>query len=143
MQKPVAHWRSQNLHRYFDGVSALFLVAWAILFVAIDISAQVAPSPQRNESSASGNTENGRKIYMKDGCYECHGRAGQGSRLSGPKIGPQPIPFPAFVIYIRAPQGQMPPYTSKVLSDAELADIYVFLKSLPQPPDPKSIPALN
>jgi ubiquinol-cytochrome c reductase cytochrome c subunit len=47
------------------------------------------------------------------------------------------------VEYVRAPQGQMPPYTSKVLSDTELADIYAFLKSLPLPPDPKSIPVLN
>ena len=37
----------------------------------------------------------------------------------------------------------MPPYTSKVVSDSELADIYAFLQSLPQPPAAKSIPLLN
>jgi ubiquinol-cytochrome c reductase cytochrome c subunit len=121
----------------------LGLIACMVLFAATNIAAQVSSAPKHNENSASGNKENGQRIYVKDGCYECHGRAAQGSRLSGPKIGPQPVPFPTFMEYVRAPQGQMPPYTSKVLSDTELADIYAFLKSLPPPPDPKSIPVLN
>jgi cytochrome c1 len=37
----------------------------------------------------------------------------------------------------------MPPYTSKITSDAELADIYAFLQSLPHPPDAKNIPLLT
>ena len=45
--------------------------------------------------------------------------------------------------YIRHPTGQMPPYTSKVISDSELADIYAYLKSQPTPPSGKSIPLLN
>jgi ubiquinol-cytochrome c reductase cytochrome c subunit len=140
MHENLAHCRQTSLGS--KAVSSI-LVACIVLSATIHIAAQVASSPKRNESSTTGSLENGKKIYVKDGCYECHGRAGQGSRLSGPKIGPQPIPFPTFVAYIRAPQGQMPPYTSKVLSDAELTDIYAFLKSLPPPPDPKSIPALN
>jgi ubiquinol-cytochrome c reductase cytochrome c subunit len=94
-------------------------------------------------AQASGNAKNGKQIYTNYGCYECHGRQGQGSVLSGPRIGPHPTAFSAFVKYIRQPKGQMPPYSEKVVSDAELADIYAFLQSLPQPPDPKSIPLLN
>jgi hypothetical protein len=37
----------------------------------------------------------------------------------------------------------MPPYTAKVLSDKDLADIYAFLQSLQQPPTAKDIPLLN
>ena len=37
----------------------------------------------------------------------------------------------------------MPPYTSKAVSDQELADIYAFLESIPAPPSAKSIPMLN
>jgi len=37
----------------------------------------------------------------------------------------------------------MPPYTAKVLSDKDLADIYAFLQSVAKPPDTKSIPLLN
>jgi hypothetical protein len=29
------------------------------------------------------------------------------------------------------------------LSDDELGDIYAYLESIPKPPDPKTIPALN
>jgi mono/diheme cytochrome c family protein len=93
--------------------------------------------------AAGGNAKNGKQIYASYGCYECHGRQAQGSVLSGPRIGPRPIQFSAFVKYIRQPKGQMPPYTEKVTSDAELADIYAFLQSLPSPPDPKTIPLLN
>jgi mono/diheme cytochrome c family protein len=120
----------------------LILAAFA-LFAMISVTAQGPSESPHAENSPSARVENGKKIYERDGCYECHGRAGQGSRLTGPKIGPQPIPFSAFVTYVRAPKGQMPPYTSKVITDAELADIYSFLKSLPQPSSAKDIPLLN
>jgi hypothetical protein len=37
----------------------------------------------------------------------------------------------------------MPPYTSKVVTEADLADIYAFLKTIPQPPSVKDIPLLQ
>jgi hypothetical protein len=37
----------------------------------------------------------------------------------------------------------MPPYTSKIVTDAALADIYAFLQSLPTPPSVDSVPALR
>ncbi len=37
----------------------------------------------------------------------------------------------------------MPPYTVKVVSDQELADIYAFLMAIPQPPPIDSIPLLK
>jgi hypothetical protein len=37
----------------------------------------------------------------------------------------------------------MPPYTAKVVSDKDLADIYAFLQSVKQPPAVKAIPLLN
>jgi hypothetical protein len=37
----------------------------------------------------------------------------------------------------------MPPYTAKVLSGSELADIYAFLQSRPQPPALDSVPLLK
>jgi ubiquinol-cytochrome c reductase cytochrome c subunit len=103
----------------------------------------IAVCPGAEAQASSGNAKNGKQIYTSYGCYECHGREGQGSVLSGPRIGPHPVQFSTFVKYLRQPKGQMPPYTEKVVSDAELADIYAFLQSLPQPPDPKSIPLLN
>jgi len=37
----------------------------------------------------------------------------------------------------------MPPYTAKVVSDKDLADIYAFLQSAKQPPPVKDIPLLK
>ena len=34
----------------------------------------------------------------------------------------------------------MPPYTAKVVPEKDLADLYAFLKSLPQPKPAKEIP---
>ena len=44
---------------------------------------------------------------------------------------------------MRQPTGQMSPYAPKVVSDAELADIYAFLRSIPPPAPGRSIPLLN
>ena len=102
------------------------------------------PTPASNLSNLSGNTQNGGRIYVADGCYECHGRVGQGSQsTAAPRIGPPALTIDAFARYIHAPTGNMPPYTSKVVSDQDVADIYAFLKSLPPAPAAKDIPLLN
>jgi len=89
-----------------------------------------------------GNAENGKKLFAAYGCYECHGRQGGGA-ATGPRIGPPAITLAAVLRYVRAPTGQMPPYTAKVVSDQDLADIYSFLKSFPTPQPAKDIPLLN
>ena len=94
--------------------------------------------------SSSANPQNGQHLYVSFGCYECHGYQGQGSvQTGGSRIGPPQIPYSGFVAYVRQPTGQMPPYTSKAASDAQLADIYVFLRSLPEARPSKGIPLLN
>ncbi|MGH9684419.1 MAG: c-type cytochrome [Candidatus Acidiferrales bacterium] len=105
---------------------------------------QSRPPPPQAEATPAGNAKNGELIYARYGCYECHGYQGQGSTKTGaPRIGPPPMPFEEFAKYIRHPTGSMPPYTDKVTSDSELADIYAFLKSRPIPPPAASIPLLN
>jgi mono/diheme cytochrome c family protein len=89
-----------------------------------------------------GNTDNGKKLFAAYGCYECHGREGAGAS-TGPRIGPPAISLAAVLRYVRAPTGQMPPYTAKVVSDQDLADIYAYLKSFPTPQPAKDIPLLN
>ncbi|HTA41077.1 MAG TPA: c-type cytochrome [Bryobacteraceae bacterium] len=85
--------------------------------------------------------QNGKKLFDSYGCYQCHGHDGHGG--AGARLAPNPIPFAAFSKYVRQPAGEMPPYTKKVVSDQELADIYAYLQSLPQPPAAKNIPILN
>jgi mono/diheme cytochrome c family protein len=103
-----------------------------------------AQQSEKTESAPVGNAETGKKIFTKDGCYECHGREGQGApQASGPRIGPPQRFIRPFIKYVRQPTGQMPPYTSKVISDRELADIYAYLQSRPKTTSSKDIPLLN
>ena len=90
-----------------------------------------------------GDAQNGKTLFMKYGCFECHGREGQGSNATGPRLNQNPITYPRFVAYIRKPSGEMPPYTAKVVNDQQAADLYAFLQSLPKPPAVDSIPLLK
>ena len=89
-----------------------------------------------------GNAENGKKLFLAYGCYECHGHQGAGAAIA-PRIGPPALSLAGVLRYVRAPTGQMPPYTAKVVSDQDLADIYAYLKTFPAPPSADSIPLLN
>src|SRR4030095_14065346 len=105
-----------------------------LLTVASVAAAQVqTPSPQP-ATPAWGNAEEGKKLFISYGCYQCHGREAQGSSATGPRLGPRPIAFTAFSRYVRRPTGQMPPYTSKVVSDDDLANIYAYVQTRATPP---------
>jgi mono/diheme cytochrome c family protein len=101
----------------------------------------VAPAATASES-LKGNPDNGKRLFLAYGCYQCHGYQGAGAAIA-PRIGPPPISFAALLRYVRAPTGQMPPYTAKVASDQDFADIYAYLKTFPPPPPASSIPLLN
>jgi len=50
----------------------------------------------------------------------------------------------AFIAIVRHPPASaMPTYSPKVMSDAELTDVWAYLKSIPDPPPVKNIPLLN
>lgn len=116
----------------------------AILFAALWFVIPSARAQQSSDATPAGNAQNGKKLFMSDGCYECHGRQGQGAAQTGAaRIGPPMLDFDGFQSYVRAPRNQMPPYTSKAIPDRDLADIYAYLKSIPMPPKGKDIPLLN
>jgi mono/diheme cytochrome c family protein len=117
-------------------------------FIILTVPALRAQSKTQEDEKASatpaGNAETGKKIFTKDGCYECHGREGQGAAQgAGPRIGPPQLSLEAFGKYVHQPTGQMPPYTAKVLSDQDVADIYAYLQSRPKAKPSKDIPLLN
>jgi mono/diheme cytochrome c family protein len=109
-----------------------------LLAIAIAAAAQVPGVKQ----AASGNSETGKRLFEKDGCYECHGYAGQGGR-DGPRLAATSLSLQALTRYVRRPFGAMPAFTAKVLSDQELADIYAYLKAFPVAKPAKDIPVLN
>jgi mono/diheme cytochrome c family protein len=102
---------------------------------------QSPASGSAQAAAPAGNTENGKKIYESFGCYQCHGYAAHGG--GGPRLAPRPLAFAAFSRYVRQPTGQMPPYTLKVVSEQQLADIYAFLQTVPAPPSVDTIPILK
>jgi ubiquinol-cytochrome c reductase cytochrome c subunit len=92
---------------------------------------------------AQGNAENGKKLFVKNGCYQCHGYEAQGTN-AGARLAPKPMALAAMISYVRRPApGGMPVYSPKVMSDAELADVWAFLKAIPEAPAVSTIPILN
>ena len=109
---------------------------WAALCACATAAAQ---------SEASGDAANGKRAYVAVGCFACHGRAGQGGAYNypAPPLAQTPLPEEAFKSIVRNGPNEMPAYTSPVLSDRDLTDIYAFLRSLPGPRPAKEIPLLD
>jgi mono/diheme cytochrome c family protein len=101
----------------------------------------LALEPAQADSAPAGNAETGAEVFRSVGCYQCHANEAQGG-ANGPRIGPDPIPFDRFSRYVKNPTGSMPPYTDKVLSDQDLADVYAFLRARTRPPAVDTIPLL-
>jgi ubiquinol-cytochrome c reductase cytochrome c subunit len=101
-----------------------------------------APGADKTGAAPAGNVETGRDLYRKVGCYQCHGLEGQGAAGTAPRLAPNPLPFPRFSAYVRAPTATMPPYRVVVLADQALADIYAFLRTIPPPLPLGKIPLL-
>jgi mono/diheme cytochrome c family protein len=72
-----------------------------------------------------------RELFVRYGCYQCHGYEGQGG--DGLRIAPSPYPFEAFVAKVRKPANEMPAYAPEVLSDADLQALYRYVRAIPEP----------
>jgi mono/diheme cytochrome c family protein len=90
----------------------------------------------------TGDRDNGRRLFMADGCYACHGTTGHGGGAAGPQLTPGPIPLPAMIAQLRHPN-RMPAYSPAVVSDAEIADIHAYLASVPPGRPAEQIPLLD
>ena len=131
-----------------------FAVAWVSAVVCawgvpIAFAAQQAAgqqqqnaAPQQNANVPAGNAANGRKLFVSFGCYQCHGYEAQGGS-AGPRLAPRPIAYAQLMKYVRHPTGEMPPFTEKTVKDAELTDIYAFLRGQPAALDVDKIPLLK
>ena len=112
------------------------MVSWLVVgwvaFVGLDAQTPV-PAP-------AGNAQNGKELYLKYSCYACHGYDGHGG--AGARLVPMRMNAPGFAAYIRNPR-QMPPYTEKVLSDAQVADLFAYIKAMPESPSADRVPLLS
>ena len=116
------------------------LLPAALVFATALATAQT-PAPAAQPAPA-GNAETGKKLFVSYGCWQCHGYEGQGG-AAGPRLAPRPLPVAGFSRYVRRPTNQMPPYTEKVVPDADLAHIHAYLMSRPAAPPASSIPLLK
>lgn len=116
-----------------------------IRMIALAASALACLTDMTSPPARAGQTdvEAGQALYMKKGCYECHGPVGQGSIMSGPALAPSPLPVGAMTAYVRSPKGQMPLYSSKILSDRDLVQIHAYLAAIPASPEADRIALLG
>jgi ubiquinol-cytochrome c reductase cytochrome c subunit len=95
------------------------------------------------QGTPMGDAKTGLADFKKYGCYSCHGIVGQGTSRDGPRIDAPAIGFQAVLAQLRMPRYEMPAYTPVEISDQGVADIFAYLSTLPKPPDPKTIQALQ
>ena len=95
----------------------------------------------QTQSASTGTAQTGKDLYLRYSCYACHGYDGHGG--AGARIVPMRMTGERFTAYVRSPRTpQMPLYSTKLLSDAQLGDLWAYIKSLPVSPDAKDIPLL-
>ena len=114
-----------------------------IMFAAVCGSAVVVAA--QAQEAPRGDAANGKRLYLANYCYTCHGRVGQGGAYNGPApaLAKTAMPYEGLVGQTRNPSNDMPGYSAQVLPDQALADIYAYLQSLPGPSDPKGVALLK
>src|SRR5258705_1346260 len=68
--------------RHISTIRRFALSAISVSFLLTGPSPWAQNSTQQGEKSTAaspGNADTGKMIFTKDGCYECHGREGQGA----------------------------------------------------------------
>src|SRR6267142_2039698 len=94
------------------------LSKWTLLLVAVMVTAALLPVAAKSQGNAApaGNVNNGKELYLKYGCYACHGytaQTGNGAHLVSTK------------------------------PDQQAADLFAYIKTFKEPPAAKDIPLLN
>ena len=108
-----------------------------ILALAATVSVASAQTPALPPTPPPETVAAGRRAFTDYACYYCHGTVGQGSLPTvGPRIARVSRSLDSFRNYVRRPTGRMSSYPDRVISDAALADIYAYLRSLPEPAKP-------
>src|SRR5262245_2903173 len=117
---------------------ALCELCFAVLALFAFLSPNVSAQTQ-TAASPTGNAQSGKDLYLRYSCYACHSYDGHGG--AGARLVPMRMTVERFSTYVRNPR-QMPPYSTKLLSEAQMADIWAYIKSLPVSPEAKDIPLL-
>src|SRR5512143_2092361 len=116
------------------------LIAAALLVSVLPALAQQSANTRRPSAA------NGQAVFLRTGCFTCHGTVGHGG--AGPSLAPNTLPLPAFQTWVRngtpgwSVERGMPAFSPRVLPDADLADVREYLATRPAPRAVKDIPLL-
>jgi mono/diheme cytochrome c family protein len=112
---------------------------------AVALSGAAALMPAQAQDAPPGDAANGKRLFLADGRFTCHGRAGQGGAYNGPApiLAKTALLFDGFKGQVRNPVNDMPAFSDANLSDKDISDIYAFVQSLPGPRSAKDIAILN
>jgi mono/diheme cytochrome c family protein len=117
----------------------VFVFSW-LIGLSAHATAQTPPAAPASNAQA-GNAQAGKDLYARYSCYACHSYDGHGG--AGARLVPMRMTADRFAAYVRNPRGpQMPPYSAKLLTDAQVADLWAYVRSLPVSPEAKDIPLL-
>ena len=119
---------------------------WRVLgiaFIATGFATSMVVA--RADDEPAGDPVNGKRVYLADGCFECHGRGGQGGQFNyqTPALAKTALPVESFVAFLREAPNDMPSFSASVLTDKDAADIHAFLQTLPGPRPVKEIRQLD
>lgn len=119
------------------------LLQGSLLLAALPFLLAAPAAAQTSRMPGATPVEEGRRLYVTKGCYQCHGLVGQGAIFGvGPALAPLNLSPQMFRAYVRNPTGPMPPYSARLLPDPEVDAIAAFLGSLPKARPAAEIPLL-
>jgi mono/diheme cytochrome c family protein len=124
--------------------TCLSVLLTAVVFAATALSFDL-PRAAADDEVKTGDPVKGKRIYLAVGCFECHGRAGQGGRFNypAPALAQIELPAESFIAFLRAAPNDMPAFSADVLSDQDAGDIHAYLRTLPGRKPIKDFPLLN
>ncbi len=88
-----------------------------------------APPADPDALLAAADPGRGQALFFENGCNVCHGDTGQGG--IGPKIAKTQIGLAAEIQQYRTPGEAMPAFSADLVPDADVANIYAWLQTLP------------
>jgi cytochrome b subunit of formate dehydrogenase/mono/diheme cytochrome c family protein len=128
--------------RYFwpyAAVTTVIMLAGLVYFVTFERSAittvprlSAAGETVVNVNPDTGNPEHGKALWSSAQCDTCHGPDGRGipNRVSFSVAGTS-VSFQSFVTTVRRGPAEMPAYGENTLTGQDLADLWVYIRSLP------------
>lgn len=108
-------------------------LACTIAAASVATAAVLAAPPSLASIANTSGMQRGAALYVATGCASCHGYVGQGG-MAGPRLAGKESSPEAYIGQLRHPSDEMPPYTEKVMSDADIVAIYHYVMTFERVP---------